>query len=89
MDAHDYRNVLGAYPKTDTIVTTYDSANESWRLRLISFTSVYLDPTFLSVSIAKLRRMFSNLSTLVHFPEALLAFSRGRFFSASQTEVMA
>ena len=89
MDAHDYRNVLGAYPNGFAIITTYDSANEPWRLRPISFTWVYLDPTVLSVCIAKLRRMFSILSTLVHFPEAPLTFSHIRFFSASQTEVMA
>ena len=89
MDAHDYRNALGAYPKGVTIVTTYDSADEPWRLRTISFTSVYLDPTFLLVCIAKLGRVFSNLSTLVHFLEPPLVFSRGRFFSAPQTEAMA
>ena len=89
MDAHACRNALGAYPKGVTIVTTYDSENEPWRLSLISFTSVYLDPAFLSVCIAKLGRVFSNLSTLVHFPESPLVFSRGSFFSASQTEAMA
>ena len=41
MDAQDYRNALGAYPKGVTIITTYDSENEPWRLRAISFTSVY------------------------------------------------
>ena len=89
MDAQDYRNALGAYPKGVTIVTTYDSADEQWKLRAVSFTSVYLDPTFLLVCIAKLGRVFSNLSTLVLFPEPPLVFSRGRFFSASQTEAMA
>lgn len=89
MDAQDYRNALGAYPKGVTIITTYDSENEPWRLRAISLTSVYLDPTFLSVCIAKLGRVFSNPSTLFHFPEPPLVFSRGRFFSASQTEAMA
>ena len=89
MDADDYRNALGAYPKGVTIVTTYDSADEQWRLRAISFTSAYLDPTFLLVCIAKLGRVFSNPSTLFHFPEPPLVFSRGRFFSASQTEAMA
>ena len=89
MDAQDYRNALGVYPKGATIITTYDSENEPWRLRAISLTSVYLDPTFLSVCIAKLGRVFSNLSTLVHFLEPPLVFSRGRFFSAPQTETMA
>ena len=89
MDAQDYRNALGAYPKGVTIITTYDSENEPWRLRAISFTSVYLDPTFLSVCIAKLGRVFSNPSTLFHFREPPLVFSRGRFFSASQMEAMA
>jgi flavin reductase (DIM6/NTAB) family NADH-FMN oxidoreductase RutF len=89
MDAHDYPNALGVYPKGVTIVTTYDSADEQWRLGTISFTSVYLDPTFLLVCIAKLGRVFSNLSTLVHFLEPPLVFSRGRFFSAPQTETMA
>ena len=89
MDAQDYRNALGAYPKGVTIVTTYDSADEQWKLRAVSFTSVYLDPTFLLVCIAKLGRVFSNLSTLVHFLEPPLVFSRGRFFSAPQTETMA
>ena len=89
MDAHGYRNALGAYPKVVTIVTTYDSADEPWRLRAISFTSVYLDPTFLLVCIAKSGQAFSNLSTLVPFPEPLLVFSRGRFFSTPQTETMA
>ena len=89
MDAQDYRNALGAYPRGVTIVTTYDSADEPWRLRAISFTSVYLDPTFLLVFIAKLGQAFSNLSTLVPFPEPPLVFSCGRFFSAPQTETMA
>ena len=89
MDAQDYRNAPWAYPKGVTIITTYDSENEPWRLRAISLTSVYLDPTFLSVCIAKLGRVFSNLSTLIHFPEPPLVFSLGRFFSASQTEAMA
>ena len=89
MDAHDYRNTLGTYPKGVTIVTTYDSAEEPWRLRAISFTSAYLDPTFLLVCIAKLGRVFSSLFTFVHFPEPPLVFSRGRFFSASKTEAMA
>ena len=89
MDAQDYRNALGAYPKGVTIVTAYDSADEQWKLRAVSFTSVYLDPTFLLVRIAKLGWVFLNLSMLFHFPEPPLVFSRGRFFSASQTEAMA
>jgi flavin reductase (DIM6/NTAB) family NADH-FMN oxidoreductase RutF len=89
MDAHAYRNALETYSKGGTIVTTHDNENEPWRLRPISFTSVHLDPAFLSVCIVKLRRVFSNLSTLVHFPGSPLVFSRGSFFSASQTEAMA
>ena len=89
MDAQAYRNALAAYLKGVTIVASYDSENEPWRLRPISFTLVYLDPAFLSVCIAKLGRVFSNPSTLFHFPEPPLVFSRGRFFSASQTEAMA
>ena len=89
MDAHDYCNGLGAYPKGVTVITTHGSANEPWRQRPISFTSVYLGPISLSVCIAKLGRVFLNLSTLVHFPEPPLVFIRGRFFSASRTEAMA
>ena len=89
MDAQDYRNAPGAYPKGVTIITTYDSENEPWGLRAISLTSVYLDPTFLSVCIAKLGRVFSNPSTLLYCPEPPMVFSRGRFFSTSQTEAMA
>ena len=47
MDARDHHNALGAHLTGGTIVIAFDRANEQWRLRANSFTSVSLDPNVL------------------------------------------
>lgn len=73
MDVREYRRALGAFPTGVTIVATYDADREPWGLTANSFTSVSLQPSVISVCVAKSGRVFPTLSQSDHFAVNILS----------------